>query len=45
MGRLHRQPVAQREMLKGGDHNFRIFSSVFYFRRTNLKLIEKQEQL
>ena len=44
-GRLHRQPVAQREILNGGDHNFHIFSSVFYFGRTDLKLIEKQEKL
>ena len=44
-GRLHRQPVAQREILKGSDHTIVIFSSVFYFGRTHLKLIEKQEKL
>ena len=30
---------------KRGRHNFHIFSSVFFFGRTNLKLIEKQEKL
>ena len=44
-GHLHRQPVAQQEILKGGDHTIHIFSSVFYFGRTGLKLIEKQEKL
>ena len=44
-GRLHYQPVALREILKVGDHSFHIFSSVFYFGRIDLKLIEKQEKL
>ena len=29
----------------GGGHNYHIFSSVFFFGRTNLKLIKKQEKL
>ena len=29
----------------GGGHNFHIFSSVFFFWQTNLKLIDKHEKL
>ena len=41
----HVRTVAQRKILKGGGHSFLIFSSVFFFGRTNLKLIEEQERL
>ena len=37
--------VAQKEIFKEGAHSFHIFSRVFFFGRTNFKLIEKQEKL
>ena len=34
-----------RNCKREGGHNFHFFSSVFFFNRTNLKLIKKQEKL
>ena len=34
-----------RNFKRGGRHNFHIFSRVFFFGRTNFKLLEKQGKL
>ena len=45
---LHLQPraaVARREILKWRGHNFHTFCQAYFFGRTDLKLIKKQEKL